>query len=176
MDVERYKTLSLPIAIALLILLLGILMHIMKWPFAFEIKLLSFLTVGFLYGTRFNLKTNKTFKDRVKAYVVFSFTMVEVLTMLKIEQARYIFYFGLLCGMIWMIIEINHDFRKKYSSIKPNYFLIAGLMCLIYYVLSRFLSWPISLLSQIFGISLTSIGFFIAHLRFKKTQENSRIY
>ncbi len=169
-----YQSLSLPISIALLFLLVGVLTTIMKWPFGFEIKLISFLLVGFLYGTRFSLKTNKTIKDRVKAWMVFSFVMVEVLLMLKISPVFYISYFGLACGVVWIVLEIRDNFKSVDSPKKPNYVLIAGLMCLVYYVISRFLFWPVAFLSQIIGIFLTSIGFFIEHGRLKKIQKLTR--
>lgn len=171
---QRHRSLNLSIAVTLLFLLIGILINIMKWPFGFEIKLISFLLVGFLYGTRFSLKPNKTIKDRVKAWMVFSFVMVEVLIMLKIRPVFYISYFGLACGIAWIVLEIRDNFKSVDSPKKPNYVLIAGLMCLVYYVISRFLFWPVAFLSQIIGIFLTSIGFFIEHGRLKKIQKLTR--
>jgi hypothetical protein len=170
MNKDRYKTLNLPLASALLFLLFAIFARINEWTFGFEIKLISFLLVGFIYGTRYSLKIDKTIKDRAKALMVFSFVIVEVLVMLNVRPVPYFAYFALAFGIFWIILELIDKLKSDKSNQKTNVFLMIGLSLLIYYVLARFLQWPFLGVAFLGGVFLTSIGFFIEHLRFKKVQ------
>lgn len=169
MNKDRYKTLNLPLAIALLVLLFAIFAR-NELPFGFEIKLISFLGVGFIYGTRYSLKIDKTLKDRAKALMVFSFVIVEVLVMLNVRPFPNFAYFALAFGIFWIVLELIDQFKIKKSLEKPNVVLLVGLSFLIYYVLARFFYWPALSVAFLGGLLLTSIGFIVEHFRFKKSQ------
>ena len=160
------------IAIALLFLLFTSFAKVGHWPFAFEMRLIGFLVVGFLYGTRYSLKVDKTIKDRTKAYMIFSFVMVEVLSMLGIKSIIYFVYFALACGLVWLILELIDKLKSVKSEGTLNIVLNVGLTVLIYYVLSRFLFWPLSMIPFMIGVFLTSIGFFIAHFSEVKAKKD----
>lgn len=169
MNKERYKTLSLHVAVALVLLFSAIFVLISGWVFGFEFKLIAFLLVGFTYGTRYSLKINKTWKDRAKVSMVFSFVIVEVLAMLEVRPVSYFAYFALACGICWIVLELIDQFKLHKSSQKRNYVLIIGLSFLIYYVAARFLFWPLLSIVFLAGILLICIAFFIEHFKYKKS-------
>lgn len=169
MNKERYKTLSLHVAIALLLLFSAIFVRSSEWAFGFEFKLIAFLVVGFTYGTRYSLKINKTWKDRAKVSMVFSFVIVEVMAMLKVRPVSYFAYFALLCGIFWIVLELIDRFKIQRSPQKPSIVLIIGLSFLIYYVLGRFLFWPLIGITFLAGVLIPAIAFLMVHLKHKKS-------
>ena len=173
LQVNKFKGLNLPLAIALLIVLFGLLAKINHWSYWFEIRLLGFLLVGFSYGTRYRLKVDKTIKDRVKAYMFFSFVIVEIITMLSINSVIYFQYFSLICGLIWLIVElIDCKVKKAKSNNLQNIFINLGFVLLMISVLSRIMAWSFISVSLMLGVFLTVIGFFIAYFSYIKECKN----
>ena len=165
MQVNKSKSLNLPLAIALLFLLLALFSSIMEWPFNFEMKLIGFLVVGFIYGTRYSLKVNKILKDRVKAYMIFSFVMVEVLSILNIKSAIYLSYFGLVCGIVWLILFLIDSLNKVKLPNQPNLVLSIGFIFIMLYVFSCLIDSRFTFISLVLGVFITALGFLTAHFK-----------
>ena len=170
MQSNKSKRLNLPLATALLFLLVGLFARINEWSLGFEMALLGFLIVGFVYGTRFSLKVDKTVKDRVKAYLVFLCVMTEVLSMLQIKSAVYFSYFAVTCGVFWLILESIAIIKKEKTNQYENPTLWVGLVVLICYVITRVLNWDSSYIPLLAGVFFTAIGFLVAHFQYLKTK------
>ena len=138
MRVNKSKSLNLPLAIALLFLLLALFSSIMEWLFNFEMKLIGFLVVGFIYGTRYSLKVNKILN---------------------------LSYFGLVCGIVWLILFLIDSLNKVKLPNQPNLVLSIGFIFIMLYVFSCLIDSRFTFISLVLGVFITALGFLTAHFK-----------
>ena len=70
MEKQATKILTLPLRVALVILLYGALFKVMHWPYANILMLIGGVSIGLLYTIRFLNKEDKSKLDYVKIAIV----------------------------------------------------------------------------------------------------------
>jgi asparagine N-glycosylation enzyme membrane subunit Stt3 len=164
------KILSLPIAIALMLLLVGTYFRIMHWPYGLEINLASLFSISILYGIRYTAKSRKTHKDTLKLLMVVTYVIITYLAILKFTNLLYLNYASLIFGAGWFILEIIDIIKPKEVKEKLNPVLWIGIILIILHVLFKIMHWPFAGPIYILGILLSSLGFLIDYSRNKKNQ------
>ena len=105
------KTLSIPIRISVSILLIGLLFHILHWPYSIYIISVSFCAISILYVFRFINKATKTSLDIVKLVLVISWSLHGIWTILHLAYITPIRLLAIISGIIWLIAEGFQYFR-----------------------------------------------------------------
>ncbi|WP_291868727.1 hypothetical protein [Maribacter sp.] len=156
--VNTKKILKTPIRITIAALLVGMLSRILNWPYAFEIVLASFFSLGLLYAFRFHKKENKQTVDYVKMMLVLFWTTNGILNLLDFP---YTLFFQIITGITfvtWFIMEgtayfMDEDRRVKNSltQILWNVAMVIGTLAIIAGSLLNILDWQ-------FAIPLLSAG------------------
>lgn len=168
MPKTRKKILSIPIALTLLILLVGFFARVHHWPFGFEIKFLGLTSLGILYMARYATKEPKTIKDTSKVLMVLSWVLFTTLGLFKLGYTPYLVYLSLILGLFWLILEIIDVIKPKSSNNKINPVLWIGIILMILFVLIKILHWPFGSIVYLFGLLISSMGFIIDYFLNRK--------
>jgi len=161
MPKTRKKKLSIPIALALLLIFVGYFAKVQHWPFGFELNLIGLASIGVLYVTRYVLKSNRTLKDLAKVLMVFSWVMVVTFGSLKFGYMAYLIYPSLTLGLGWFILEIIDLIKVKETDDKLNPVLWIGILLMILYIMIQMMHWPFGSIIYILGTLISSIGFLV---------------
>ena len=126
------KILALPIRIALVLLLLGSLFSIMKWPFSKELIAIGGISIAILYGFRFAYKNIKDQLDYIKLALIILWVFKNLSKVFHLGYDLIIVELLLTLLFIWWLIEEGFSyfrarrFRGK-GVLKISYFIIASL-------------------------------------------------
>ncbi len=152
------KILKLPLRISLAVLLSGILAKMLEWPYANEIILYSFSTIGVLYVIRFFNKREKQFVDYTKLVLVSFWSIYGIFTILKLPYTLFFLIIMAITFVLWFVLEgtayfLDEDRRAKNSvaQILWNFALVIGTLGVISGCLLRILNWD-------YAVHLLSLG------------------
>lgn len=156
----RRKILSIPIAIAIIVLFVGSYLKIRNQAYSYELSMFGSVALGALYCLRFIAKDQKRIVDVVKVIMLILWIVVGVLSLHQ-EWYFYLLLALLIIGSVWMILELRSLlFQKSFQEkINPVLWFGALLMCMEF--VCRVKSWPIVAVLSLLGLFVLSIGFFI---------------
>lgn len=180
------KILTMPLRLSLVILLLGMLMKILEWPFASQIMLISFAIIGTLYFIRFFKKPSRLFLDYVKMVLVFFWTTNGVF---RIMDFPYTIIFQVIIGasfITWFILEGTAYFLDDDKGIKNsirqliwNFVMVGGTLAIIAGSLLKILNWEYATHLLVLGIVIVT-GYILKDAfttdRLNKDDHNSEEY
>src|SRR5690606_12902046 len=99
----RIKKLSLPIAVALFVLLVGNIAKVQHWPFGFILYEIGLISLGVLYSIRYVLKADKEIRDVAKVIMVLAWVVFNFLTLHEYNGLQYLAYVSLASGLGWLL-------------------------------------------------------------------------
>lgn len=153
------KILTMPLRVAIVVLLLGMLMKVLEWPMATQVMFVSFTVIGVLYVIRFLKKTSRHFVDYVKLVLVFFWTTNGIF---RIMDFPYTILFQVIIAIsfvLWFILEgtayfLDEDRRAKNSTKQLiwNFAMVAGTLAIIVGSILKILNWDFALPLLICGI------------------------
>lgn len=126
---HQIKILTLPIRVALVILLFGVLFKVMHWPYATELMFNGGILLGVLYTIRFMYKTNKKQLD----YVKLAFVLLWLFNYLV--QDFHFFNLPLVLEICPLILFLWWFINEGLTYFNNRKFKIKGFVRVIYYVL-----------------------------------------
>jgi hypothetical protein len=146
---KKTKILTLPIRIALVILVFGALFKLMHWSYAKELMFFGGILIGTLYSIRFLNKKEKTLLDYVKLSFVFLWLFSYLVQVFHLFSISYIFEICLLILFVWWFFKEgifyfkNRKFKKN-GFAKVLYYIILGLalLSLFFGFIFKIQHWP----------------------------------
>ena len=168
MNSSEKKILTLPLRIALSILIIGLLFKIMHWPYSDYIMCSSFIIILILYPIRFWKKRKKAIIDWVKLVFVLLWTIngiivVEHLPFKYISSTLTLFFF-----IVWLIIEFTSNRKKvKENLLHSEIPFIAGFFIIIGGIF-KIMHWPGATIILIIG--LLSVVLWVLFRTIKKSK------
>ena len=105
MDTSPKKILTLPLRIALAILIVGSLLKIMHWPNGNLVMNIGFATIFILYPIRFWKKDLKTLIDWIKLGLALCWALNGILTIEKLPVKNILSNITLGLFMTWVLLE-----------------------------------------------------------------------
>lgn len=155
------KILTTPLRIAISVLLLGILSRILHWPYATEIIVCAFVSIGLLYPFRFWKKPDKQFLDYTKLVLVVFWATNGIFRALDFTYSLFFQIIIALSFLIWIILEgtayfLDEDRKAKNTRTQVlwNCAMVIGTLAIIAGSLLNLLGWK-------FAIPLMVLGIFI---------------
>lgn len=155
------KILTLPIRIALIILIIGALFKIMHWPYYKELMLIGALSIGVIYVVRFIYKKEKTKLDYAKLALVILWLFNYLSQVFHLYNIPYIVDICIVVLFFWWFIEEGFFYLKnrKFKTskiIKVVYYFLIGLtvFLLLFGTLFKIQHWPYGSLMFTLGILL----------------------
>lgn len=174
MPKARKKILSLPIATALLVLLVGNIAKVQHWPFGFTLYATGLMSLGVFYALRYVLKTNKNIKDAAKGIMVLTWVLFNLLTLYNYTELQYIAVVSLTAGLGWLLNEIKDFFFYRDKIDKLNVVLWIGVLLMATSVIVKIKHLPGGSLLQFSGILFSALGFAIDYtLKKRRTVHDS---
>jgi len=153
------KILTMPLRLAIVVLLMGMLMKVLEWPMATQLMFVSFAVIGILYVFRFLKKTSRHFVDYVKVVLVFFWTTNGIF---RIMDFPYTILFQVIIAIsfvLWFILEgtayfLDEDRRAKNSTKQLiwNFAMVAGTLAIIVGSILKILNWEFALPLLVCGI------------------------
>ncbi len=153
------KILTMPLRLAIVVLLIGMLMKVLEWPMATQLMFVSFTAIGILYIFRFFKKTSRHFVDYVKMVLVFFWTTNGIF---RIMDFPYTILFQVIIAIsfvLWFVLEgtayfLDEDRRAKNSTKQLiwNFAMVAGTLAIIVGSILKILNWEFALPILICGI------------------------
>lgn len=175
------KILTIPLRIALAVLLLGMLFQIAHWPYATEIILFAFVSIGILYPFRFGKKTQKKFLDYIKLILVVFWSFNGIFMALDFA---YILFFQIVIAisfLIWIILEGTAYFldddrktRNNRSQVLWNLAMVLGTLAIIIGSLLNLLNWQFAIPLMVFGVVIILVYILKDIFRPNKLERNDR--
>lgn len=161
------KILKIPLRISISILLIGMMARILDWPYASEIQLTAFFSIGTLYTFRFLKKPEKKFITYVKLILVAAWALNGIA---RIFNFQYSIIFQLIVGtafLIWFVMEgsayfLDEDRKAKnsLSQILWNCAMVMGTLTIIAGGLLKMLDWQYAIPLLVIGI-LTVVSYIL---------------
>jgi len=164
MPETRKHTLSIPLAIALLMLCVGHIALINDSDFGLIIYVFALVSIGILYGMRSSLMLRKGKKETFKLFSVLSFVTVEVSGVVGFDYTYIFVYPLMLIGLIWITLEIIEKVNGENSNAQPNPVLLIGIVLMITYVIIRMMHLPFGNIIILFGLIISSLGFIVEYI------------
>ncbi len=153
-QVHEYAKFSTPISIAVAILVIGIVLKIMHWPFSEWFLLIGSGGLAFFYLLRFLSKPQKVFLDYVKLSLVIAFSIRAVVVLFHLPGkiiVSIIFLallglFVIMGGMPYLIGE-GEDSKtafesKNYAVLIKSGLVIVGATSIVLGAIFKIMHWP----------------------------------
>ncbi|WP_204344507.1 GldL-related protein [Psychroserpens algicola] len=163
MNKPASKILTLPLRLAVIILIYGALFKVMHWPYANPLMGFGSISILLLYLIRFFYKKEKVILDYVKLVIVLLWVFKYIIGVFHIMSLPYIFEILLLVLCIWWLIEEGLDFisnrkLKGHLFLKSLYYLFFGLTtCLLVVgIIFKIQHWPYGNIMFTLGVLLLS--------------------
>lgn len=176
MPEPRKKKLSLPIAGALLMLIVGRIAKIQHWPFGSSVYMTGLILVGCLYFLRYTLKADKNLKDIAKMLMVLTWVLVNFLALYKFVELQYVIIIGAISGLGWLINEIVDFGDHKARQDRLNAILWIGILLVVTSVIFKIQRLPLSSIFLLFGLLFSAIGFIIDYIWANKRNVHNSTY
>ncbi|MDC0008361.1 hypothetical protein OAE12_01495 [bacterium] len=170
------KILKAPLRISVAFLLLGIIGRLMEWPYAAQIVITSFVTIGILYSFRFWKKQPKHFIDYVKLVLIVFSTADGLFEMMNFS---YTIVFQVIIGatfVTWFVMEgtayfMDDDRSAKNSPLQIwwNIAMVMGTLSIITGSLMKILRWEYATPLLFMGILVVAL--YILKDVFKTSEE-----
>ena len=169
------KILTLPLRIALVILIFGTLFKIIHWPYAKELMFTSGILIGVLYIIRFFNKTDKMQLDYVKLMLVLLWVFNYLVQVFHLFYVSHIFEVYLLMLFLWWFIKgglhyFKHRKFKMKGRIRVMYYILISFA--LFSLLSGFIfkikHWPYGSELFMLGIVLLNITLIIDYFIIEK--------
>lgn len=175
MQPPRTKKLTIPLRLALIVLIYGALFKVMHWPYAQTLMLYGSLFILILYTIRFLLKTEKVQLDYIKLVLVLVWMIGYFIKVFHIFNMPYVFEIFFLALFAWWFIEegISYFTRRKLKDnrwLKYLYysFSIITIALLVFGVLFKIQHWPYGSILVTCGALLLSLMIIIDYFAIKK--------
>ncbi len=160
------KKLKLPLRISIAVLLFGMLAKILEWPYAKEIMLLGFSTIGILYAIRFLKKAEKQFIDYTKLVLIVFWATNGIFRVLDFPYTLFFQIITAIAFVTWFILEgtayfLDEDRRAKNSigQVLWNCLLVAGTLGVIAGTILKVLDWDYAI--HLLSLGITFIGAYV---------------
>jgi len=158
---KNSKILTLPLRIALVVLIFGALFKVMHWSYAKELMFTSGITIGVLYSIRFFNKTEKSQLDYVKLSLILIWVFSYLVQVFHLFSVPYILETCLLILLLWWFVKEgvsyfkNRKFKKK-NFIKAVYYVLIGLATFTLFlgIIFKIQHWPYGSELFVLGILL----------------------
>jgi hypothetical protein len=135
------KILTLPLRLALILLIIGALFKIMHWPYSSILMFIAGVSLTVLYTIRFLNKKTKSRLDYIKLALVLLWLISYFLKVFHLFKHRYILDIGVAILFIYWFLNDNPNYLMKRKFKKK------GVVKVIYQILKVF-----TILSLIFGV------------------------
>lgn len=153
------KILTLPLRIAISVLLLGMISRILHGPYATEIIISAFVVVGILYPFRFWKKPEKHFLDYTKLILVVFWATNGIFRALDFKYSLFFQIIIAISFLIWIILEgtayfLDEDRKVKNTKIQVlwNCAMVLGTFAIITGSLLNLLNWKFAIPLIVVGI------------------------
>ncbi|WP_460220397.1 GldL-related protein [Psychroserpens sp. MEBiC05023] len=173
------KTLTLPLRLALIILIYGALFKVMHWPYANTLMLYGSVAIAVFYTIRFLNKKEKIRLDYIKLGLVLLWVFNYLTTIFHLFKLPYILEIILLIVFVWWLVEEGVSYftnreLKSHKVIKFIYytFLMISVFLIISGVLFKVMHWPYGNIMLTLGILLFSIFLIVDYFAIKKPSTN----
>lgn len=157
------KALKIPIRVAIVALLCGMLMRILNLPYTEGIIFVSFMAIGVLYAIRFTKKEEKQSVDFIKMVLVLFWTTNGLL---KILDFPYTIFFQIgtaITFITWFAMEgtayfMDGDRTAKNSFIEViwNCAMVVGVLTIISGGLMHLLNWEYAIPTLTIGLTIVT--------------------
>ncbi|WP_299121296.1 hypothetical protein [uncultured Winogradskyella sp.] len=170
------KILTLPLRLALVILIIGALFKVMHWPYSKELMFFSGISIGLMYIIRFLNKKSKITLDYVKLGLVTLWVISYLINVFHLYSIPYVIEICLIVLFIWWFAEEgifyfkNRKFKKK-GLVKVIYYtlLLIGLTAFLFGLLFKIQHWPYGSLLFVLGTLMLCIILILDYLVIKKS-------
>ena len=153
------KILTTPLRIAISLVLMGMLLQILEWPYASVITIASFLTIAILYPIRFFKKPGKQFLDYVKIILVVFWSLNGIFRVLDFAYTLFFQVIIAVSFLLWVILEgtayfLDEDRKAKNSRSQMwwNITMVVGTLAIIAGSLLNLLGWPFAIPLMVVGV------------------------
>jgi lysylphosphatidylglycerol synthetase-like protein (DUF2156 family) len=137
------------------------LFQIAHWPYATEIILSAFLSIGILYPFRFWKKPEKKFLDYIKLILVVFWSVNGIFRALDFAYTLFFQIVIAISFLIWIILEgtayfLDEDRKAKNtrSQVLWNFAMVLGTLAIIAGSLLNILGWQFAIPLMIFGVAI----------------------
>ena len=175
---KKDKILKIPLRISLTIILLGMLLKVLLWPYAKEIVLFGFANTGILYVFRHFNKPQRKFIDTVKLILVISWTINGIVRVLDFQNTLFLQIIVGIAFMTWFVMEgtayfLDEDKKAKNQKLQViwNFAIVIGALAIIAGSLLNVLNWPYAIPLLVLGIALIA-GYILKDLFMKEKIQN----
>ncbi|AYN68201.1 hypothetical protein D1013_12865 [Euzebyella marina] len=158
---KKEKILKVPLRISMTVILLGMLLKILEWPYAIPIVLFGFANTGILYFFRFWNKSDRKFLDIVKLVLVLSWTTNGILRILDFQHTLFLQIIVGISFMTWFIMEgtayfLDEDRKAKNQKIQVmwNFAMVVGALAIIAGSLLNVMNWKFAIPLLVLGITI----------------------
>jgi membrane protein implicated in regulation of membrane protease activity len=155
------KILTTPLRISIAFLLLGMLFQIAEWPYATEIILCAFASIGILYPFRFWKKSGKRFLDYIKLILDIFWSVNGIFRALDFAYTLFFQIVIAISFVIWIILEgtayfLDEDRKNKNtrSQVLWNFAMVVGTLAIIAGSLLNILNWQFAIPLMVFGVTI----------------------
>lgn len=152
------KILTLPLRLAIIVLIIGALFKVMHWSYAEQLMAIGSCAIMVLYTIRFFYKNEKVRLDYIKLILVVLWVFSYCNQALHLFNLPYYFEIAVLVLFVWWLIEegvsyFSHRKLKENKGIKLCYYLliILTICCLVFGTLFKIQHWPYGALLFTFG-------------------------
>jgi hypothetical protein len=170
------KSLTLPLRLAIIILIIGALFKIMNWPYGYLLILIGSCAIMVLYTIRFLYKNKKSRLDYVKFGLVFLWVINYFNQVLHVLNIPFIFEISVSVFSIWWLMEegLSYFSKRKFKrnkGIKLFYYVLITMTicCLVFGTLFKIQHWPYGALLFTFGILFLSLVIIVDYLVFERS-------
>lgn len=153
----KNNSLSIPLALAVLALLIGYISRVQHWANGAVIERVAFVTIAILYTARFGLKSKKKLKDIIKLLIVTSWCITSVVAPLKMPYVYLLQLFVVASGLFWLILEIIDLAKRNVSNL--NVILFIGALILATEAIFRLQWWPGGSMLHLLALFVITSGF-----------------
>lgn len=165
---DRSKILSIPLAISVIILLIGYVSRVQHWANGAIIERVAFATIAVLYTVRFSLKQKRNLKDVVKLMLIVSWSVTSILAPLRMPNVYILQILVAATGVFWLILEIMDLVKRNVAT--SNTILFLGALLLVAEAIFRVQWWPGGSMLHLLALLVISIGFVIDFAQTRKTE------
>lgn len=160
---QSTKALKIPLRVAIVALLCGMLMRILNLPYTGGIIFTSFMAILILYAVRFSRKQNKQPVAYIKMALVLFWTMNGLLKILDFPYTI-IFQIGTAITFItWFAMEgtayfMDEDRKAKNTFIEVawNFAMVIGVLTIICGGLMHLLGWEFAIPTLTVGLTIVT--------------------
>ena len=181
------KILTTPLRIAIAVLLLGVSFQMAHWPYATEIILFAFISIGLLYPFRFWKKTKKMFLDYIKLILIVFWSVNGIFRALDFAYTLFFQVVIAISFLTWIIFEgtayfLDEDRKTKNprSQALWNFAMVLGTLAIIAGSLLNILDWQFAIPLMVLGVVIIAAfilkDLFTSSRKLEKEESNSEEY